>query len=143
MGGAKKKPAVQYVPLPACTREWTARERAVIDLHFHYLSNVWGLNDWKVVYRYRKHLPRQSRFEVDQLIDLMMKGFPREMRAKLEAIFAVVWDAEDWFALLHSDELGKDLDPDQREAWRRKLAGALGPEDDGGRADEAEKPSRK
>jgi hypothetical protein len=143
VGGAKKKPAIEHVPLPACTRKWSAREHSIIDLHFHYLSNVWGLNDWKVYYRYKKHLPRESRFEVDALVNLMMKGFPKEMRAKLEAIFAVIWDAEDWLALLGSDELGRDLDEAQRDAWRRKLAGALGPKGHGGGADKSEKASGK
>jgi hypothetical protein len=143
MGGAKKKAAKQYVALPPCTREWTARERTIIDLHFYYLANVWGLNDWKVYYRYKKHLPAESRFEVDAIVDLMMRGFPREMRAKLESIFAVVWDAEDWLALLSSEELGRDLDEEQRAAWKRKLAGAFGPEDHAARTDKAEKAARK
>ena len=137
MGGAKKPP-VKRIPLPECAREWSARERAIIDLHFYYLTNVWSLNDWKVYSRYKKHLPKESRFEVDQLVDLMMKHLPREMRAKLEAIFAAVWDAEDWLAVLRSDELATDLDADQRDAWRRKLARALGPKDHGSGADEAE-----
>ena len=72
-----------------------SRERAIIELHFHYLTNIWSLNDWKVYSRYKKHLPRESRFEVDQLVDLMMRKLPREMRAKLDAIFARIWDADD------------------------------------------------
>jgi len=142
MGGAKKK-AKAYVPLPPCTRTWSARERTIIDLHFYYLTNVWSLNDWKVYSRYKKHLPAESRFEVDQLVDLMMKSLPKEMRAKLEAIFAVVWDAEDWLAVLGSDELARDLDAEQRAAWKRKLAGTLGAEDHAARADKAEQATRK
>ncbi|HUS28157.1 MAG TPA: hypothetical protein VMZ53_06595 [Kofleriaceae bacterium] len=124
MGGAKKRETV-HVPLPACAREWSARERTIIDLHFYYLTNVWSLNDWKVYNRYRKHLPAESRFEVDQLVDLMMKDLPREMRAKLDAIFAVVWDAEDWLAVLASEELAHDLDVDDRNAWRQKVADVM------------------
>lgn len=124
MGGAKKRPKV-YVPLPVCTRTWSSRERTIIDLHFYYLTNVWSLNDWKVYSRYKKHLPAESRFEVDHLVDLMMKSLPKEMRAKLEAIFAVVWDAEDWLAMLGSDDLARDLDVHERNAWTAKVAGVM------------------
>lgn len=120
MGGAKQK--IEQVPLAACARAWTDRERAIIDLHFHYLTNVWSLNDWKVYSRYKKHLPRESRFEVDSLVDLMMRKLPREMRAKLEAIFAAVWDADDWLAVITSDELARDLDAAQQVAWRERVA---------------------
>ena len=122
MGGAKKKPAVEHVPLPPCTRAWTARERTIIDLHFYYLSNIWSLNDWKIYYRYKKHLPRQSRFEVDGVVDLMMKGLPKQMQAKLESIFAVIWDAEDWLAVISDEKLGADLEPADRDAWRQRVA---------------------
>ena len=125
MGGAKKKVPIEHVPLPPCTREWSARERTIIDLHFYYLSNVWSLNDWKVYYAYKKHLPPQSRFEVDSVVDLMMKGLPKEMRAKLDAIFAVIWDAEDWLAVLSNEELARDLEVDERNAWRQKVAGVM------------------
>ena len=121
MGGAKNK-VTKHVPLKACTREWSARERAIIDLHFYYLTNVWSLNDWKVYSRYKKHLPAESRFEVDQLVDLMMKDLPTAMRAKLEAIFAVVWEAEDWLAVIASDQLARDLEPADRNAWQQRVA---------------------
>jgi hypothetical protein len=124
VGGAKKKQTV-YVPLAACTREWSSRERTIIDLHCFYLGNIWSLNDWKMYYRYKKHLPKESQFEVDRLVDFIVKGFPNEMRATLEAIFAVVWDAEDWLAVLGSDELARDLDVDERNAWREKVAAVM------------------
>jgi hypothetical protein len=124
VGGAKKKTSVEHVALPPCTRAWTPRERAIIDVHFYYLSNVWSLNDWHVYYRYKKHLPRESRFEVDSVVDLMMKGQPKLVRAKLESIFAVIWDAEDWLAVLASDELVRDLDADVKTAWKARLARA-------------------
>jgi hypothetical protein len=120
VGGAKQK--IETVPLAPSIRAWTPAQRAVIDLHFYYLTNVWSLNDWKVYSRYKKHLPRESRFEVDQLVDLMMKDLPREMRAKLDAIFAVIWDAEDWLAVIASDELAHDLEPADQQAWRDKVA---------------------
>jgi hypothetical protein len=124
VGGAKKKEPIEHVPLPPCTRAWTPRERTIIDLHFYYLANVWSLNDWKVYYAYKKHLPPQSRFEVDSVVDLMMKGLPKEMRAKLESIFAVIWDAEDWLAVLSRDELVRDLDAEVKAAWKTRLARA-------------------
>jgi hypothetical protein len=125
MGGAKKKDAKSRVALPPSTRTWSPRERAIIDLHFHYLTNVWSLNDWKVYHRYKKHLPPESRFEVDTLVDLMMRDLPKHMREKLEAIFAVVWDAEDWLAVISSEELARDLDPDHRDAWRQRVARSM------------------
>ena len=125
MGGARKQATKSHVPLASSTRKWSARERAIIDLHFHYLTNVWTLNDWKVYHRYKKHLPAESRFEVDQLVDLMMRDLPRMMRDKLDAIFAVVWDAEDWLAVIASDELARDLDADDQSAWRQKVARSM------------------
>lgn len=122
MGGAKRTQAKPRVALASCERQWSASERAIIDLHFYYLTNVWSLNDWKVYHRYKKHLPAESRFEVDQLVDLMMRNLPKLMRDKLEAIFAAVWDAEDWFAVIASDELARDLDADDQAAWRERVA---------------------
>ena len=125
MGGAKKKPAKPRVPIAPSTRTWSARERAIIDLHFYYLTNVWSLNDWKVYNRYKKHLPAESRSEVDELVDLMMRDLPKLMRDKLESILAIVWDAEDWLAVIASDELAADLDVDDRNAWRQRVARSM------------------
>jgi hypothetical protein len=125
VGGAKKKEAKPRVPLPPPTRTWSPRERVIIDLHFYYLTNVWSLNDWKVYHRYKKHLPAESRFEVDTLVDLMMRDLPKLMRDKLEAILAVVWDAEDWLAVIAHDELARDLDAADQNAWRQRVARSM------------------
>jgi hypothetical protein len=125
VGGAKIRDTKRRVALLPSTRTWSPRERAIIDLHFHYLANVWALNDWKVYYRYKKHLPPESRFEVDTLVDLMMRGQPTLMREKLESIFAAVWDADDWLAVIANEELAGDLDVEDRNAWRQRVARSM------------------
>jgi hypothetical protein len=109
---------------PAETRHWSKHEVTVVDLHFHYLTKLWNLNDWKVYQRYKKHLPAERRGEVDELVNLIMTHAPDErVRQALEAILATIWEADDWDAVIRAPDLLKyePLDPEQREDWRRRL----------------------
>jgi len=63
--GVKKGTGKSVLPTlpqgPVARRTWSSSERAIVDLHFHYLMNLWSMNDWKVYYRYKKHLPAERR----------------------------------------------------------------------------------
>jgi hypothetical protein len=108
----------------APTRAWSARERAVLDLHFHYLTQLWNMNDWKVYNRYKKHLPAQRRREVDELVNLMMTGASEdELRRALEGILGTIWDADDWNAVIRDPQLlrHEPLATNQLQDWQHRL----------------------
>ena len=112
-------------PLPATTRQWSTRERAVVDLHFDYLTSVWTLNDWKLYSRYKKHLPAEFRHEVDRLVDITMRHKSAdEVRLLLESILGTVWDADDWLAVIADPELGRydTVERQHLDAWRERVA---------------------
>lgn len=122
MGGAKQKIVAQ--PIPAKTRAWTPRERAIVDLHQHYLTQVWSANDWKVYTQYKKHLAPEHRHEVDRVLDLIESGQVAAFRALHETILATIWDREDWLALLEDPKIVLiDFDNDEvRMGWLLRIA---------------------
>jgi hypothetical protein len=122
MGGAKR--AVIRTPLPAKTRAWTPRERAIIDLHQHYLTQVWSASDWKVYREYKKHLAPEHRHEVDRLLDLIEFGQPIAFRELHETILATIWDKADWLAVLEDPKLVmSDFDSEElRLGWLLRIA---------------------
>jgi hypothetical protein len=97
---AVEKPRKAKRATPAARRKWTAAERAVIDAHERYLTEVWDMNNWTLYSRYKKHLPAARRGDVDGLVDVMMNDEPEAFRAALESILAEIWDAEDWGAFV-------------------------------------------
>lgn len=118
MGG---KSTVAQVPLPTTAREWIARERAIVELHLHYLTQVWSVDDWKLYNLYKKYLPAQHRAEVDRLLDMIVSGKPGPFRELHETIMATIWDATDWLAVLEVAE-GEFDDAAQRAAWEARVA---------------------
>ena len=100
----------------------------VADLHFFYLTKVWNANVWTVYSRYKKHLPRERRSEVDRLCDFVVMGMgdATEARARLDSILAAIWDAEDWLALISNPKLLESdfVSEATRERWERQLATA-------------------
>ncbi len=126
--GVKKGTGKSVLPTlpqgPVARRTGSSSERAIVDLHFHYLMNLWSMNDWKVYYRYKKHLPAERRGEVDNLVNMMMTGATdEEVRQALERILATSWDADDWDALIRDPNLLRyePLGQEQLQDWQRRL----------------------
>jgi len=120
MGGGKAK--VVQVPLPPTTRQWTPRERAIVELHLHYLTQVWSVSDWKIYNQYKKHLAPEHRAEVDRLLDMILIGKPGPFRELHETIMAAIWDATDWLAVLDDPKACDFDDAEQRAAWEARVA---------------------
>lgn len=119
-----KRAAVSPPREPLPLRAWTAEERAIVDLHFDYLTHFWSMNDWEMYRRYKKYLPASRRSEVDRLVDLMMRrGDDERVRTALEGILGSVWDAADWGAIIRDQAITESLPVAERGDWSRRLAG--------------------
>jgi hypothetical protein len=116
----------------AAARSWTTPERVTVDLHIYYLTQIWNLNNWKLYYRYKRHLPPERRHEVDRWVDLMTKAPLEELRQALEMILAGIWEADDWDAAIRDPEILKHepLDQWQLEDWQRRLDETIPPRSD-------------
>jgi hypothetical protein len=119
----QSKPAKRNEPRsPAAT---ASVDRAVLNLHTHYWTEIFQMNGWKLYTRYKKHLPAERRREVDQLCNLVALGSePEEIEHAVEAILMAIWTADDWSAAIRDPRLAADepLDPDQLADWQRRLA---------------------
>ncbi|APR82874.1 Hypothetical protein A7982_08223 [Minicystis rosea] len=100
-------------------RAWTPEERAVVDLHVHYWTHVWSMNNFTLYNRYKKHLPAPARREADRLANAAALGNDEEIRGIVEGILEQTWDKEDWSTFIRSPKLDDDgTDPSEAKAWR-------------------------
>ena len=135
---SKQRPTSTLADKTGAVRNWSPRERVIVDLHLHYLTQLWSMNDWKVYNRYKRNLPAQRRREVDELINMMMTGASdEELRRAFEAILATIWDADDWEAMIRDPQLlqNERLEEAQLRDWQRRLEQAVAPSSDPNSAD--------
>ena len=101
LGGVRVEPTLPE-PHPV-QRAWTQRDRAILELHFRYFTEVFDFNNWKMCNRYKRHLPAARRQEVEDLLTRIWRRSPEaELRAALEAILDGVWEADDWAAAIQT-----------------------------------------
>lgn len=61
-------------PAPSPAHLLDEKQRRLLELHFSYLTEIWNANVWTVYRRYKKHLPRERRAEVDRLCNFVLGG---------------------------------------------------------------------
>jgi hypothetical protein len=101
-----------------------ARART-LELHLYYLTELWSMNSWSLYNRYKKHLPKERRPEVDAWINLHMTGASRDaLRAALSKLLEGTWEREDWARVIRDPKLleGEVLTTAQRREWAAMLA---------------------
>jgi hypothetical protein len=121
-----RTPWLEHPPRRTAPRiSFNAREQSVVELHLHYFSQLYSLEDLKLYRLYKKHLPFDRRGEVDDLVELRARRADEaKLRATLEGILSSVWEAEDWEAIIRDPELtARDaLTPAQLEDWKQRLS---------------------
>jgi hypothetical protein len=96
----------------------------VLAVHVYYWQHVFELNGWVLYQRYKKHLPATRRREVDQLVDLSVRGAePGELERAVEQILSTVWSSDDWIAAIRDPRLSADetLSGERLAEWQRQL----------------------
>lgn len=116
------KAAVTSTPMPPPKESWSETERATLDLHCEYWASVFSMNNWKLYYRYKKHLPAEQRGDVDELCNAIAKGYYDgdydEVHQLVKGILARIWSCEDWDAVIRDPAL---IDGD-KSVWQDWLA---------------------
>jgi len=96
---------------------------SVLDLHVHYWTFVWSLNNQWLFNLYKKHLPAGERREVDRLGYAVLMGRADEIRELVTTILTRAWSAQDWDAVIRSPQVD-DVGTEEEEAHRwRQMTG--------------------
>jgi hypothetical protein len=117
------RPAIKAPPADAATRHEPVDPR-VLAVHVYYWRHVFQLNGWVLYQRYKKHLPAARRRDVDQLVDLSVRGGgPGELERAVEHILSTVWSSDDWIAAIGDRRLSADetLSGEQLLEWQHQL----------------------
>jgi hypothetical protein len=122
-GNRGSRPAIEAPRANAATRHEAVNPR-VLAVHVYYWQHVFELNGWVLYHRYKKHLPTARRRDVDQLVDLLVRGGePGAVEQAVEHVLSAVWSSDDWIAAIRDPRLSADeaLSGERLAEWQCQL----------------------